>query len=195
MRGFLHNACSMLHIDGEVHVNHKTTAPFDSWKIEELGYEFSLVCTAQDEFRIADYRGYNNKRGSGSRADEPFPLGPCKTYRFRLSPLAVNNLLMRKLHSLQQQTPVAYGNGAALQNYGSECRRIFSRYLKHVDETFGDTSYDVRASVEEALRFGYEVYMGNGRHSGGFISILEELHNLSIVRSEQLRQMLRHDQS
>lgn len=85
---------------------------------------------------------------------------------------------------------MAYENEAALQNYGSECRRIFWRYLKHVDETFGDTSYDVRSSVKDELMLGYEMYMCNGRSSSGFIRILEELHHLSISRSDQLRHML-----
>ncbi|XP_057765396.1 heavy metal-associated isoprenylated plant protein 41-like [Salvia miltiorrhiza] len=119
VRGFLQNACSMLDVNGEIHVNHKTTAPFDSWKIEDLGSACSLVCIAQDEFRIEDYPGYNNKRGSGSRADEPFPLGACKTYRFRLCPVAVNCMMMRNLRlmpwmlrtpvgvQVQQQAPMA----------------------------------------------------------------------------------------
>lgn len=195
VRGFLHNASTMLTVDGEIHVNHKAKAPFDSWRIEDLGSECSLVCIAQDEFRIRDYPGYNNKRGSGSRADEPFPLGACKTYRFRLHPVVVNNLMTRKL-DLNPQAPQMYmTRGVSVQDYASECQRIFRRYLMHIDETFGDTSYDVGRSVKEALSLGYEMYMNNaaapgrGRPLGGFITILEELHRLSIWRSERLRQM------
>ncbi|KAH6768134.1 hypothetical protein C2S51_013470 [Perilla frutescens var. frutescens] len=101
VRRFLQNASAMLNDVGEIHVNHKVTAPFDSWRVEDLGSECSLVCIAQDEFSIGDYPGYHNKRGSGSRADEPFPLGDCKTFRFRLHPVAVNNLIMRKLDLIQ----------------------------------------------------------------------------------------------
>ncbi|KAH6822776.1 ferredoxin-fold anticodon-binding domain protein [Perilla frutescens var. hirtella] len=222
VRRFLQNASAMLNVVGEIHVNHKATAPFNRWRVEDLGYECSLVCIAQDEFSIGDYPGYHNKRGSGSRADEPFPLGSCKTFRFRLHPVAVHNLIMRKLDLIQtapqmfstrgvvvqQQPPTtpgvpyrpltSYDDGVALQSYVSdECQRIFGRYLNHVEETFGDTSYDVGASVKEALRLGLEMYMSNaapGRPLSDFISILEEFHRLSILRSERLRQMLfRHD--
>lgn len=210
VRRFLLNASLMLCMDGEIHVNHKTTAPFDGWRIQDLGSECSLVCVGQDEFRIKDYPGYNNKRGSGERADEPFPLGSCKTYRFRLSPAAVRNLLMRKgdlmpgayippfasqMFPPPPQPPSSHYDGrAALQNYyASECRRIFGRYLKHMEETFGDTSYDARRSVIETLRYGYEKYLRDaapGRPLSEFTRILEELHHLSISRSERLRQMV-----
>ncbi|KAH6808306.1 hypothetical protein C2S51_029414 [Perilla frutescens var. frutescens] len=219
VRGFLQNASSMLCEDGEIHVNHKTKTPFDRWRIEDLGSECSLVCIAQDDFRIQDYPGYNNKRGSSSRADEPFPLGACKTYRFRLQhPSTLINPMMIELElvpppSQMFVTPTTtftypmfppppvvqygplpvYDDGVALHSYASECYMIFERYLNHVDETFGDTSYDVGSSVKEALSLGYEMYMSNaapGRPSSGFISILEELHRLSVFRSERLRQML-----
>ncbi|KAG6405223.1 hypothetical protein SASPL_132809 [Salvia splendens] len=97
VRGFLLNASCMLHFDGEIHIRHKSNATFDRWKIEDLGLECSLVCIAQDEFRIEEFPGYNNKRGSSSRADEPFPLGPCKTYRFRLISSWMFHL-MRQMH-------------------------------------------------------------------------------------------------
>ncbi|KAH6782326.1 craniofacial development-like protein [Perilla frutescens var. hirtella] len=141
---------------------------------------------------------------------------------FRLHPVAVHNLIMRKLDLIQmapqmfstrgvvvqQQPPTtprvpyrsltSYDDGAALHSYASdECQRIFRGYLNHVEETFGDTSYDVGASVKEALRLGFEMYMSNAaprRPLSDFISILEEFHHLSILRSERLRQMLfRHD--
>ncbi|XP_047983853.1 heavy metal-associated isoprenylated plant protein 41-like isoform X2 [Salvia hispanica] len=97
VRGFLLNASCMLQFDGEIHIRHKSNATFDRWKIEDLGSECSLVCIAQDEFRIEEFPGYNNKRGSSSRADEPFPLGPCKTYRFRLMS-SWKFHLMRRMH-------------------------------------------------------------------------------------------------
>lgn len=84
VRGFLSNASSMVWLDGEIHINHKTKAPFNQWEIENLGLECNLICTEQDEFKIEDYPGYCNKRGSGSRSDEPFPLGACSTFKFKL---------------------------------------------------------------------------------------------------------------
>ncbi|KAK4439658.1 Heavy metal-associated isoprenylated plant protein 41 [Sesamum alatum] len=210
VRGFLLNASSMLQHDGEIHVNHKVTAPFDSWKIEDLASECFLRFVGHDDFRIEDYPGYSNKRGSGSRSDEPFPLGECRTFKFKLWPGA------RKLDSIQtispgfqipvntQQQPVPLArpstyNDVHLSNglrvnidHKNECHRIFGAYLNHVEETFGSTSYDVYHSVREALRLGFETYMAAepGRPSSGYIGILEELHRLSILRSQRLRQML-----
>ncbi|KAL1556126.1 25S rRNA (uracil(2634)-N(3))-methyltransferase [Salvia divinorum] len=137
VRRFLLNASGMLHFDGEIHIRHKANAIFDSWKIEDLGLECSLVCIAQDEFRIEEFPGYNNKRGSSSRADEPFPLGPCKTYRFRLVSSCMFHL-MRQMHlvppvasqmipnppplGLQHQPPITTvgDHGAAQRYYASE---------------------------------------------------------------------------
>jgi 25S rRNA (uracil2634-N3)-methyltransferase len=75
----------MLRADGEIHVNHKTTAPFCHWNIEELARRNSLVLIERVEFKIEDYPGYNNKRGDSNRCDEPFPLGECSTFKFRFS--------------------------------------------------------------------------------------------------------------
>lgn len=83
VRGFFRNAKSMLRADGEIHVNHKTTAPFCHWNIEELARRNSLVLIERVEFKIEDYPGYNNKRGDSNRCDEPFPLGECSTFKFR----------------------------------------------------------------------------------------------------------------
>ncbi|KAK6143627.1 hypothetical protein DH2020_023975 [Rehmannia glutinosa] len=197
VRGFLMNASSMLWHDGEIHVNHKITAPFDSWRIEDLASECSLLFMGQDDFRIQDYPGYENKRGSGSRSDEPFPLGECKTFKFKLChaaekflnvPVNIGEQLV-SIHRQPRLSPFIFENGLTLQN---ECRRIFGGYLNHVEETFGSTSYDVHCSVVEALRLGFEMYMGSAqwRPLSGYIGILEELRNLSILRSERLRQML-----
>lgn len=75
----------MLRPDGEIHVNHKTTAPFSNWNIEELASSNSLVLIERVEFEIVDYPGYKQKRGDGHRCDEPFPLGESSTFKFRFS--------------------------------------------------------------------------------------------------------------
>ncbi|KAG8385971.1 hypothetical protein BUALT_Bualt03G0100600 [Buddleja alternifolia] len=131
VRGFFMNARSLLWPDGEIHVSHKITAPFSYWKIEDLATECSLILTEQVDFRIRHYPGYNNKRGSGFRCDEPFPLGYCSTFKF----------------------------------------------------TTGTTT---------SLRVGFETYMSAvlGRPESGYIDILQQLHHLSIVRSQRLRHML-----
>ncbi|KAL3618532.1 hypothetical protein CASFOL_037614 [Castilleja foliolosa] len=176
--GFLMNASTMLRSGGEIHINHKTKAPFNSWRIEDLASECSLLCIGQDNFRIEDYPGYQNKRGSGSRSDEPFPLGECRTFKFKLNPLFDGNS----------------SNGLSFRpTCSNECRWIFGLYLDHVEETIGRSSYDdARRSVHEALRVGYETYMGSGQGRGlsGYIGILEELKCLSSLRVERLRQRL-----
>ncbi|CAA2974906.1 Hypothetical predicted protein [Olea europaea subsp. europaea] len=70
--------------------------------------------------------------------------------------------------------------------------RIFGGYLNHVEQTFGRIGYDVRGSLNDALRLGFERYTCEvrGRPLSGYIDILEELRHLSVLRSEWLRQML-----
>lgn len=192
--GFLWNASTMLCIDGEVHINHKITPPFDSWRIEDLAFECSLIWIGFDKFNIKDYPFYHNKRGSGRRSDEAFPLGSCSTFKFKLSTAAQEN--QRKLermpsisHQMFAMPPVQVYD----VNYTSEeCQMLFGGYLKHVEETFGSDTYDVRRTVEEAMRVGFEMYASAmpGRPSSGFISNLEELHKLSILRLQRLQLML-----
>ncbi|XP_015896784.3 heavy metal-associated isoprenylated plant protein 41 isoform X1 [Ziziphus jujuba] len=80
---FFRNARSMLRANGEIHVNHKTKAPFCDWKIHELALGNCLSLIECVDFKIEDYPGYNNKRGDGNRCDEPFYLGECSTFKFR----------------------------------------------------------------------------------------------------------------
>lgn len=83
VKGFFRNASGMLRPYGEVHVNHKTTAPFNHWNLEELASNHHLGLIECVDFKKEDYPGYNNKRGDGSRCDEPFPLGECSTFKFK----------------------------------------------------------------------------------------------------------------
>ncbi|KAL5714413.1 25S rRNA (uracil(2634)-N(3))-methyltransferase [Ranunculus cassubicifolius] len=86
VQGFFKNASGMLRPYGEVHVNHKTTAPFNHWNLEELASYHLLGLIECMDFKKEDYPGYNNKRGDGARSDEPFPLGECSTFKFKIFP-------------------------------------------------------------------------------------------------------------
>ncbi|XP_048231564.1 uncharacterized protein LOC107261272 isoform X2 [Ricinus communis] len=81
--GFFRNASGMLRPFGEIHVTHKTSAPFCHWNIKELAWRNSLALVECVDFKKQDYPGYNNKRGDGTRCDEPFRLGHCSTFKFR----------------------------------------------------------------------------------------------------------------
>lgn len=84
VEGFFRNASGMLRPHGEVHVSHKTTAPFCKWHIEELARKHSLLRLDCVQFRKEDYPGYSNKKGAGSLCDDYFPLGKCSTFKFGL---------------------------------------------------------------------------------------------------------------
>ncbi|KAJ0101658.1 hypothetical protein Patl1_03736 [Pistacia atlantica] len=72
----------MLKKKGEVHVTHKTSNPFDRWEIEKLAAEVGLSLVEKARFYEYYYPGYKNKRGSGYRCDESFPVGLCMTFKF-----------------------------------------------------------------------------------------------------------------
>ncbi|KAK2986951.1 hypothetical protein RJ640_004912 [Escallonia rubra] len=100
--GFFKNASGMLRANGEIHVSHKTTAPFSQWNIEELAVRNSLVLIERSSFKIETYPGYNHKRGSSVRCDEPFPLGKCSTFKFKLSS-AANKMIGAKKNVILPQ--------------------------------------------------------------------------------------------
>ncbi|CAH2033432.1 unnamed protein product [Thlaspi arvense] len=83
--GFFHGASHMLRDTGEIHVSHKNKAPFCHWNLEELARRCSLVLIQRVAFEKRDYPGNENKRGDGSRCDQPFPLGDCNTFRFHVA--------------------------------------------------------------------------------------------------------------
>ncbi|PKU81036.1 Uncharacterized protein MA16_Dca027580 [Dendrobium catenatum] len=74
----------MLQPNGEIHVRHKTSVPFCYWNLPYLAERNSLTLFKSTPFKIEDYPGYNNKRGDGSRSDDPFPLGECSTFFFKI---------------------------------------------------------------------------------------------------------------
>ncbi|TKY44757.1 hypothetical protein E2542_SST31035 [Spatholobus suberectus] len=65
--GFLKNAKHMLTSNGEIHITHKTTHPFNLWNITELAQHEGLVLVREEMFDQHLYPGYNIKRGAGSR--------------------------------------------------------------------------------------------------------------------------------
>ncbi|KAF0913834.1 hypothetical protein E2562_024919 [Oryza meyeriana var. granulata] len=80
--GFFQNARHLLRPYGEIHVSHKIGKPYDSWRIEHLAFESSLIMIAKVDFRKEDYPGYNQKRGDSAKCDQPFELGACCTFIF-----------------------------------------------------------------------------------------------------------------
>ncbi|KAL5548723.1 hypothetical protein UlMin_003954 [Ulmus minor] len=106
--GFLRNAKSMLRAYGQIHVNHKTTFPYYHWNIVELAFQNSLVLIECVDFMKKDYPGYENKRGDGSRSDEPFYLGRCSTFKFTLYPTLHSNRTVAE--QSQMQNPSIYFN-------------------------------------------------------------------------------------
>ncbi|XP_044473267.1 uncharacterized protein At4g26485-like [Mangifera indica] len=86
VRGFLGSARNILKEKGEVHVTHKTANPFDRWEIEKLAEEVGLSLVEKAWFDKWDYPGYQNKRGSGFKCNESFPVVSFRFSRF-LSPI------------------------------------------------------------------------------------------------------------
>ncbi|PKI39281.1 hypothetical protein CRG98_040337 [Punica granatum] len=87
--GFFRHAGAMLRPNGEVHVSHKISPPYSNWNIEVIASQNFLELIECVEFRKEDYPEYNHKRGASLRCDEPFPLGACSTFKFRLFDRAI----------------------------------------------------------------------------------------------------------
>lgn len=85
VRRFFRNASQLLQPQGEIHVTRKIGHPYDSWDLEKVASESSLVLIEIAIFQKEDYPGYNQKRGSGAKCDQPFKLDPCCTFKFRRS--------------------------------------------------------------------------------------------------------------
>ena len=196
--GFFKNASRMLRPNGEIHVSHKTKFPFNCWNIEQLASQSGLTLLECVEFRLEDYPGYNNKRGDGSRSDEPFHLGECCTFKFGLSTAKKSTTLYRtncqeiREIPLQSENPSLSMNPAPVIKSG-ECSRIFVEYFDHARLTYGQTDCYLFGSVLDHLRFGFERYMAEdrGRRLIGYIDLLEELRGLSKQRIEYLENRLR----
>ena len=77
----------------------------EKWNLEELASEFALFLVEQVDLRIQDYPGYNNKRGDGLQCDQPFLLGKCSTFKFKIGDIK-NMKRVRKLG------PMAYSGSS-----------------------------------------------------------------------------------
>ncbi|XP_010539346.1 PREDICTED: uncharacterized protein At4g26485-like [Tarenaya hassleriana] len=83
VRGFLKNAGEMVKEDGEIHVTHKTTHPYNMWGVETLGREVNLCLVKEVPFFVSYYPGYVNMRGCTMNSDSTFHVGNASTFMFR----------------------------------------------------------------------------------------------------------------
>ncbi|KAE9598573.1 hypothetical protein Lalb_Chr15g0082441 [Lupinus albus] len=175
--GFFENASCLLRFNGEVHVNHKTNAPFSHWNLEELAIQSFLTLIKRVEFRKEDYPGYNNKRGDGNRCDEPFPLGECSTFKFIYNPRALGkrkrisdmtyrqqrNLPFQEIQEAVENLPISVDFSYYPQT------NHFSRLNEAVSSTFGYTptsgSYLNNAALvhERVAPFAHYTSLGSQR--------------------------------
>ncbi|KAI8001225.1 Heavy metal-associated isoprenylated plant protein 41 [Camellia lanceoleosa] len=86
VKGFLTNAKVLLRKEeGEIHVTHKEGDPYNRWDLVKKAEKIGLALHESVPFCKHKYPGYDNKRGCGSHSDDPFPLGDCTTFKFRLA--------------------------------------------------------------------------------------------------------------
>ncbi|RVW25280.1 Heavy metal-associated isoprenylated plant protein 41 [Vitis vinifera] len=77
---FLENAKKLIHIDGEIHITHKSNGFFYEWNLEFLASRIGLRLIEEVPFNFRDYPGYRSKYGFGG--DNNFNCSPSKTYKF-----------------------------------------------------------------------------------------------------------------
>ncbi|CBI39839.3 uncharacterized protein LOC104877638 [Vitis vinifera] len=77
---FLENAKKMIHIDGEIHITHKSNGFFREWNLEFLASRVGLRLIEEVPFNFRDYPGYRTKYGFGG--DNNFNCNPSRTYKF-----------------------------------------------------------------------------------------------------------------
>ncbi|GMH05838.1 hypothetical protein Nepgr_007678 [Nepenthes gracilis] len=200
---FFHNAAGILRPDGEIHISHKTSHPFCNWNLNKLASKNSLALLQCVDFNISDYPGYDNKRGSGSRCDDPFPLGECSTFKFIISASAVRksknlahfNTEIAPVHQFlqvpPQQSPIFLSSMTKIawflasrmgDSLREQCFHDFDCYFRHVRAILGFCDHNVRHVVQEALKRGYKRYLKESCEttSKGYVVLPEELHQLSI---------------
>ncbi|KAJ0095700.1 hypothetical protein Patl1_16331 [Pistacia atlantica] len=119
VHGFFKNASTMLRANGEVHVSHKTKPPFDSWNLVELASSNSLSLNECVPFQEEDYPGYNHKRGDGPRCDEAFPLGECRTFKFRFSSDSKKSKFIRNKGFTNRRTEQLLRRSIQMQKQGT----------------------------------------------------------------------------
>ncbi|KAL6314339.1 hypothetical protein AAG906_021048 [Vitis piasezkii] len=77
---FLENTKKLIHIDGEIHITHKSNGFFYEWNLEFLASRVGLRLIEEVPFNFRDYPGYRTKYGFGG--DNNFNCSPSKTYKF-----------------------------------------------------------------------------------------------------------------
>ncbi|KAK7820033.1 heavy metal-associated isoprenylated plant protein 41 [Quercus suber] len=150
VHGFFHNAIGMLRADGEIHVNHKATAPFCHWNITELGLKNCLVLIECVDFKKEDYPGYHNKRGDGWRCDEPFPLGECSTFKFRLSPTTKRlHTGITSMFASMRERPLQFQRIPMQMQQWSSSIKFSSRagHLTNMEQTSQHVSFPLTSST------------------------------------------------
>ncbi|MED6127879.1 hypothetical protein PIB30_092278 [Stylosanthes scabra] len=157
--GFFKNASRMLRANGEIHVNHKTSAPFNNWEIEKLGAQSSLTLIELADFKREDYPGYNNKRGDSYRCDEPFPLGKCSTFKFKCN--------MKKKKVLGEQICLGFQE---IQDAGKRLPTT------SVDLKFYSQSSEI-SKLERIVASLYDVSNGHAQIVGGYLNIVNGVHH------------------
>lgn len=133
--GFFRGASHMLRADGQIHVSHKNKAPFCHWNLEELASRCFLVLIQLVAFEKNKYPGYENKRGDGSRCDEPFILGECSTFKFRFSRVAkelyAEKVKGRQVKERESKCHQAFSNN---QPVSSDLSYRRDHYLRQVQD-------------------------------------------------------------
>ncbi|XP_050235992.1 uncharacterized protein LOC126686025 [Mercurialis annua] len=168
--GFFRNASGILRAFGEVHVTHKTSAPFCHWNIEELGQRNCLVVVECVKFKIEDYPGYNNKRGDGTRCDEPFPLGECSIFKFRFS------AALNKMSNLTSHSGFALGRSELYQDIPiqTHCNQLTSFHFGHPQE--------IRCrDMNDVIRHRLSPLVFNARSTNEHINHASEVHQRPII--------------
>lgn len=91
VKGFLKNAKVLLRGGGgeegkgEIHVTHKEGEPYNQWDLVKKAEKIGLFLHEAVPFRKGTYPGYGNKRAHGSNPDNPFRLGDCTTFKFKIN--------------------------------------------------------------------------------------------------------------
>ncbi|KAK7300018.1 hypothetical protein RJT34_10849 [Clitoria ternatea] len=98
--GFMKSARKMVSQDGEIHVTHKKCYPYCKWDVVKLAEEAELFLVEEVAFKLRDYPGYTNKRGSGFISwDQSFKVDSSSTFKFlKLPEVQLFGLELEHLH-------------------------------------------------------------------------------------------------
>lgn len=162
--GFLKSAKKILTKDGEVHITHKNNNPFSKWEIVKLGEKIGLVFVEKVPFKISDYPGYVNKRGSGDNCDRTFPVGESSTFKFSkpkyVKPisLGISSVLLEDSDSVQLKNYVSKVMLASQNQKGHWIdSKMKERWIKHYNSCqkillVGEGDFSFALSLARAFR-------------------------------------------